>query len=150
MATAYAPSTVRYISPARPIEPTSRKLSVALWTLQSLLAITFVITGAIKLLTPADIMEAQAPLPLVLVRFIGLCELAGALGLILPSLLRIRTGLTPLAAVCLVVLMICATGLTPILISPDSVVMLMPSIVGILAAFVGYARLRLAPLRTRS
>jgi hypothetical protein len=106
--------------------------------------------GRDELLTPADIMEAQAPLPLVLVRFIGLCELAGALGLILPGLLRIRTGLTPLAAVCLAVLMICATILTPILISPDPVMMLMPSIVGILVAFVGYARLRLAPLRTRS
>jgi uncharacterized membrane protein YphA (DoxX/SURF4 family) len=150
MATAYAPSTVRYINPARPIEPTSRKLSVALWTLQSLLAVIFVTTGAMKLLTPADVMEAQSPLPLVLVRFIGLCELAGALGMILPGLLRIRTSLTPLAAVCLVVLMICATILTPILISPDPVMMLMPSIVGILAAFVGYARLRLAPLRRRS
>src|SRR5205823_6632751 len=134
----------------RPVQRTSRKLSVTLWTLQLLLAVIFVMTGAMKLLTPADIMEAQAPLPLVLVRFIGLCELAGALGLILPGLLRIRTSLTPLAAVCLTVLMICATILTPILISRDPAMMLIPSIVGILAAFVGYARLRLVPLRARS
>src|SRR5262249_41146631 len=124
--------------------------SVALWTLQSLLALLFIMTGAMKLLTPADIMEAQAPLPLILVRFIGFCEMAGALGLLLPGLLRIRTSLTPLAAACLVVLMICATVLTPILISADPVMMLLPSIVGILAAFVGYARLRLAPLRAHS
>ena len=60
MATAYAPSTIRYISPARPVQRTSRKLSVTLWTLQLLLAVIFVMTGAMKLLTPADIMEAQA------------------------------------------------------------------------------------------
>ena len=107
-------------------------------------------TGAMKLLTPADIMEAQTPLPLILVRFIGLCEFAGALGLILPGLLRVRTSLTPLAALCLMVLMICATILTPILISPDPVMMLLPAVVGTLAALVGYARLRLAPLRARS
>jgi hypothetical protein len=95
-------------------------------------------------------MEAQAPLPLALVRFIGVCEIAGALGLILPGLLRVRTSLTPLAAMCLVMLMICATILTPILISPDPVMMLVPSIVGTQAAFVGYARVRLAPLRARS
>jgi len=48
------------------------------------------------------------------------------------------------------VLMICATILTPILISRDPAMMLIPSIVGILAAFVGYARLRLVALRARS
>jgi uncharacterized membrane protein len=128
----------------------SRKLSVALWTTQSLLAVLFVMTGAMKLLMPADVLAAQTPLPIAMVRFIGSCELAGALGLLLPGLLRIRPGLTPLAAAGLVVLMICATILTPILISPDPVLMLLPVTVGALAAFVGYARLRLAPLRGRS
>jgi hypothetical protein len=70
--------------------------------------------------------------------------------MILPGLLRIGPGLTTLAAAGLVVLMICATILTPILISPDLVMMLIPATVGVLAACVGYARLRLAPLRGRS
>ena len=125
----------------------SRRLRIALWSLQTLLALIFVMTGAMKLLTPADIMEAQTPLPIVVVRFIGLCEVAGALGMILPGLLRIRPSLTPLAAFCLFALMICATILTPILISRDPVMMLLPATVGVIAAFVGYARLRLAPLR---
>jgi hypothetical protein len=106
-------------------------------------------SGSMKLFSPADMLEAQTPLPILLVRFIGACEVAGALGLILPGLLRIRPSLTPLAAACLVVLMICATILTPILISPDPIMMLVPATLGLLAAVVAYARTRLAPLRSR-
>jgi hypothetical protein len=127
----------------------SRKLNATLWTLQSLLAVIFLMTGAMKLLTPADLMEAQSPLPLFLVRFIGMCEVAGALGMLLPGLLRIRPSLTPLAAAGLVVLMIGATVLTPIMISPDPVMTLIPAMVGAMAAFVAYARVRMAPLRGR-
>jgi hypothetical protein len=127
----------------------SRKLSASVWTLQALLALTFVLTSAMKLLMPAEVLEAQSPLPVIVSRFVGVCELAGALGLILPSLLRIRPMLTCLAAAGLVVLMICATILTPILISPDPVATSVPAMVGVLAAFVGYARLRLAPIRAR-
>ncbi len=127
----------------------SRKLSASVWTLQALLALIFVMTGAMKLLMPAEMLEAQSPLPVIVSRFVGLCELAGALGLILPGLLRIRPILTSLAAAGLVVLMICATILTPILISPDPVMMSLPATVGVLAAFIGYARLRLAPFRAR-
>jgi len=123
----------------------SRKLSVALWTLQAVVALVFLASGSMKLLMPADMLEAQTPLPILLVRFIGVCEVAGALGLILPGLLRIRTELTPLAAACLVVLMICATILTPILIAPDVVMTSIPACVGVLAAFVAYGRTRLAP-----
>jgi hypothetical protein len=81
--------------------------------------------------------------------FIGTCEVAGALGMLLPGLLRIRPNLTPLAATGMVVLMIGATVLTPIMISPDPVMALIPATVGGVAAFVAYARLRLAPLRGR-
>ncbi|HEY1298057.1 MAG TPA: DoxX family protein [Chloroflexota bacterium] len=127
----------------------SRKLSATLWTLQSLLAVIFLFSGAMKLLAPAEMMEAQSPLPLFLVRFIGTCEVAGALGMLLPGLLRIRPSLTPLAATGLLVLMIGATVLTPIMISPDPVMTLIPATVGAMAAFVAYARLQLAPLRGR-
>jgi hypothetical protein len=49
----------------------------------------------------------------------------------------------------MVVLMISATVLTPIMISPDPVMALIPATVGAAAAFVAYARLRLAPLSSR-
>jgi hypothetical protein len=138
------------ISTASTPRAASRTLSIALWTVQALLAAIFLMTGAMKLLTPADLLAAQTPLPLVVVRFVGLCEVAGALGMLLPGLLRIRPSLTPLAAASMVVLMIFATILTPILITPDPVMALIPASVGALAAFVAYARLRLAPLRARS
>jgi hypothetical protein len=124
-------------------------LAVTLWSLQAVLALVFVMTGSLKLLLPADVLEAQTPLPILLVRFIGLCEVAGALGMILPGLLRVRPSLTPLAAACLFVLMIFATVLTLILIAPDPVMALLPATIGAMAAFVAYARTRLAPLRGR-
>jgi DoxX-like family len=121
----------------------SRNISIVLWLVQGLLALVFVTSGSMKLLMPADLLEAQTPLPIAFVRFLGTCEVAGALGLILPGLLRIRPGLTPLAAACLVVLMICATILTPILIAPDVVLTLIPATVGVLATCVAFGRWRL-------
>ena len=132
-------------------QPASRRsLSIVLWSLQGVLAVVFLMAGAMKVLSPAEMMEAQSPLPLALLRFVGLCEIAGAIGLILPSLLRIRPRLTPLAAACLAVLMVCATVLTPLLMAPDLVMMLIPATVGALAAFVAYARARLAPQPARA
>ncbi|HLZ28087.1 MAG TPA: DoxX family protein [Chloroflexota bacterium] len=150
MATTYVRRIALSDSASLPIpKRASRKLSASVWTLQALLALIFVMTGAMKLLMPAEMLEAQSPLPVIVSRFVGLCELAGALGLILPGLLRIRPILTSLAAAGLAVLMICATILTPILISPDPLTMALPATVGVLAACVCYARLRLAPFRAR-
>src|SRR5205814_1010433 len=58
-----------------------RLLSIGLWGVQALLALIFVFSGSMKLVMPADMLEAQTPLPLMLVRFIGICEVTGALGL---------------------------------------------------------------------
>jgi hypothetical protein len=72
-------------------------------------------------------------------------ELLGGLGLVLPALLRIRPGLTPLAAVGLVIIMIGATVVT--LAGGDVIPALAPFAVGLLAAFVAYGRWRLSPIR---
>jgi DoxX-like family len=127
----------------------NRKASVMLWIVQGLLAAIFVCTGSMKLLMPADVLALQTPLPILFVRFLGACEFLGALGLILPGLLRIRPGLTPIAAAGLVPIMIGATVLTPTLMGADLVLALIPMTVGLLAALVAYGRLRLAPLRPR-
>ena len=74
-----------------------------------------------------------------------MAETLGGLGLILPGLLGIRPGLTPLAAAGLVVIMIGATAVT--LAGGDLAPALMPLVVGLLAAFVAYGRSRLAPHR---
>jgi hypothetical protein len=141
MATSYVRATA---SADRP------RFSISLWIAQVLLALVFVMSGGMKLLLPADVLQASTPLPIELVRFIGVCEVAGALGMILPGLLRIQTRLTALAALGLLVLMVCATVLTPILIGPDPVLILLPLTMALLAAFVAFGRTRLVPLRPRA
>jgi DoxX-like family len=117
----------------------------ALWVVQGLLALIFLLNGGMKLVLPAEVLTGQFPLPALFVRFIGVCELLGAIGLMLPGLLHIRPGLTPLAASGLVIIMIGATALT--LASGAGALALMPLAVGLLATFVAYGRWRLKPLR---
>src|SRR5437899_1748018 len=74
----------------------SRKAGALLWIVQGLLALVFLFAGGMKLVLPIEELTAQLPLPGLFVRFIGLAETLGALGLILPGLLRIRPSLTPL------------------------------------------------------
>jgi len=85
-------------------------------------------------------MQGPPDLPLWFLRFIGVCEVSGALGLVLPGIVRTRTGLTPLAAAGLVIIMIGATVLTAVSMSVPLAAM--PLVVGILAAWVAYARWR--------
>ncbi len=123
-------------------------MNYALWIVQGLLALLFLFTGGMKLVLPIEELTKQMPLPGWFVRFIGVAEVLGAIGLILPGLLRIRPGLTPLAAAGLVILMIGATVFT--LATADIALALIPLVVGLLSAFVAYGRWRLAPLSTRS
>src|SRR5205809_2082144 len=86
-------------------------MTAALWIVQSLLALLFFFAGGMKLVLPLEQLTGPITLPGPFLRFIGVAEVLGALGLILPALLRIRPGLTPLAAVGLVVIMVGATVL---------------------------------------
>jgi uncharacterized membrane protein YphA (DoxX/SURF4 family) len=123
-------------------------ISYVLWVVQGLLALLFLFAGGMKLVQPIEALTEQMPLPGLFVRFIGVAEVLGGLGLILPGLLRIRPGLTPLAAVGLVIIMIGATVLT--LASGEVALALIPLLVGLLLAFVAYGRWRLAPHRGSS
>jgi hypothetical protein len=117
----------------------------ALWIDQGLLALLFMFAGGMKLVMPLENLAGPIQLPGAFLRFIGVAEVLGAIGLILPGLLRIRPGLTPVAAGGLVVIMIGATVLT--LASGDVAMALIPLVVGLLSAFVAYGRWRLTPLR---
>jgi DoxX-like protein len=110
----------------------------ALWVVQALLAVLFLFAGGMKLVLPLDALTKQVPLPGWFLRFTGTAEVLGALGLILPALLRIRPGLTPLAAAGLSVVMIGATVLT--LATGGGFTALVPATVGLLAVFVVYGR----------
>jgi uncharacterized membrane protein YphA (DoxX/SURF4 family) len=122
---------------------TKKSQNYALWTVQGLLAFLFLFAGGMKLLLPIEEMTKQIPLPGLLLRFIGLAEISGAVGLILPGLLRVRQSLTPLAAAGLVIVMTGATVLT--LATGGVAPALMPLIVGCLAALVACGRRPAAP-----
>ena len=113
-------------------------MTVSLWMVQGLLALLFLFAGSMKLLLPIEALTAQTPLPGLFLRFIGTAEVLGAIGLILPCLLRILPGLTPLAACGLVIIMLGATGVT--FLSEGAVASLIPLVVGLLCAFVAYRR----------
>jgi hypothetical protein len=120
-----------------------------LWIIQGLLALVFLFAGGVKLVLPAEALTKDTPmLSAGFLRFIGVCEVLGGLGLILPGLLRIRPGLTPLAAACLVIIMIGAVSVT--LIIGGGATALVPFVVGLLAAFVAYARWRPVAVRPPS
>jgi hypothetical protein len=118
-------------------------MTYVLWITQGLLALLFLFAGIMKFITPVEEMTAHVPLPGLLLHFIGAAEVLGAFGLILPGLLRIQPGLTPLAAAGLTIIMIGATVIT--LATMGAVMALMPLVVGLLTAFVAYGRWRLAP-----
>lgn len=128
-------------------------MNIILWIIQILLALLFLFSGGMKLVIPPDVLQSMGPpnqvvLPGLFIRFIGVCEVLGAFGLILPGLLKIRPGLTPLAATGLVIIMIGATVLTMIGAGVGAAVV--PLVTGLLAAFVAYGRWRLVPLSDRT
>jgi uncharacterized membrane protein YphA (DoxX/SURF4 family) len=125
-------------------------MNIALWIVQGLLAALFLFAGGIKLVMPIEEMLKQMPVPLPgwFLRFTGIVEVLGALGLILPWLLRIRPGLTPLAAAGLVIVMLGATAYN--LAAGDVATALITLVIGLLCAFVAYGRWRLTPPSTRS
>lgn len=91
-------------------------LNIFLWFAQGLLAIAFLGAGLMKVLTPyaqiaADPQTAWVQdFPEGFFKFIGVAEILGALGMLVPSLTRIQPRLTPLAAAGLVIIMIGAAG----------------------------------------
>ena len=118
-----------------------------LWTAQILVALLFLLAGSMKFIMSAEQMQ-QGPivLPLAFIRFIGVCECLGALGLVLPGLTRIRPGLTPLAAAGLTIIMIGATTVT--MLGMGIVAAVFPAAVGVVTAWIAYGRTRITPLHS--
>jgi uncharacterized membrane protein YphA (DoxX/SURF4 family) len=118
-------------------------MNILLWIIQILVALVFLFTGGLKLAIPADQLQAQAPPTMVhfsdlFMKFIGICEVLGALGLVLPGLFRIGKSLTPLAAVGLTIIMIGAVVISVMGMGISAGVI--PLVVGLLCAFVVYER----------
>jgi putative oxidoreductase len=130
----------------------SKALHVALWVVQVLLAAAFAMAGFLKTTTPIADLAKEMSVPRVLgegmTRFIGVSELAAAVGLVLPALTRIRPMLTPLAAAALVVVMVLAAGYH--VIQGEYQGLPVVAVLGGLAAFVAWGRFRAAPIDAKS
>jgi len=118
-----------------------RLMSVILWTIQGVLVLLFLSSGSMKLILPIQTWIAMmtVPMPGLFIRFIGVIEVAGALGLILPGLTRIKPFLTPLVACGLVLEMIGVTTANVIGLGVGPT-LLLPLVIGLLAGFVAYGR----------
>jgi uncharacterized membrane protein YphA (DoxX/SURF4 family) len=118
-------------------------MNILLWIIQILLALLFLFAGGTKLVMSMEQMQAmgspnQVHLPELFIRFIGVAEVLGALGLVLPGAFRIGKGLTALAATGLLIIMIGAVIIT---IVGDGIAMaITPLIVALLCAFVVWGR----------
>jgi uncharacterized membrane protein YphA (DoxX/SURF4 family) len=125
-------------------------MNILLWILQILLALLFLFAGVTKLVLPMEMLMANASpnavaLPGQFIRFIGLVEVLGGLGLVLPGVFHKRPELVPLAAAGLVIVMIGAVVVT---IMGDGVAFAIPPfVIGLLCAFIAYGRWKLRPLR---
>ena len=121
-----------------------RGLHVGLWVAQGLLAAAFGVAGLTHATRPIAEMAKIAPwtgaLPEGLVRFIGVVELAGALGLVLPALTRIRPALTAWAATGLATVMALASVVH--LARGEPQVLPVNLVLGGLAAFIAWGRFR--------
>ncbi len=112
--------------------------NLLLWTVQTLLAALFLFAGIMKLVVPIEMLAGPVAFPGLFLRFIGVAEVAGGLGLVLPWLLKIRPVLTPVAAAALVVIMVGATGVT--LVGGAVLPALIPMSIGVLLAVVAWGR----------
>ena len=132
-------------------QPRSRGLHLTLWAIQIGVGLLFTFAGVMKstqlLAELARQMTWVDQVPPWLARFIGVSELAGGLGLLLPSLTRIKPWLTPLAALGLAVVMVLAAGFH--LMHGEPQFLPMNVVLGGLAAFVAYGRWRKAPIAPR-
>jgi cytochrome b561 len=129
----------------------SKALHITLWIVQILLVITFGFAGVMKSTQPIAVLGKNMPwtlvVPAALVRFIGISELLGALGLVLPSITRILPGLTAWAGVGLTTIMVLAMGFH---VSRGEFYGIPPTLIlGLLSAFVAWGRFRKAPIKAR-
>lgn len=132
-------------------EARRKNLNTLLWVMQGFLFLAFGTTGLMKLTMPIDkltaIMTWPGNVPEFLVRGIGAAELAGAMGVFLPALMRMQPWITSYAAMGLATVMICAVGYHLMLFQG---MMLIPSIVlGAIAGYVAWGRDKVLPIPPR-
>ncbi|HEY6215281.1 MAG TPA: DoxX family protein [Pyrinomonadaceae bacterium] len=125
-------------------------MNILLWIIQALLALMFLMAGGMKLWLPIEVLQTMGPPNQILfpgwfMKFIGLCEVLGAFGLILPGVFKRQQYLTALAAIGLTIIMIGAVVVT--MMGPGFKFAIQPLVTGLLCAFVAYGRWKVRPLQ---
>ena len=127
-------------------------MKVVLWILQIVLAVAFLAAGAMKLTQPLATLAVSLPwtadVPGALVRFIGVAEVLGGLGLVLPAATRILPRLTPIAAAALALDMVFATLFH--VMRGETMMAPVTLILVALLAFVAWGRTTRAPIAPRA
>ena len=127
-------------------------MKVVLWILQVVLAVAFLAAGAMKLTQPLATLAVSLPwtadVPGALVRFIGVAEVLGGLGLVLPAATRILPRLTPIAAAALALDMVLATLFH--LARGEAMMAPITLLLVALLAFVAWGRTTRAPIAPRA
>jgi uncharacterized membrane protein YphA (DoxX/SURF4 family) len=123
-------------------------MNILLWIIQILLGLLFLFAGGTKFYYTIQQMRDMGPPNQILfpgwfIHFIGVCEILGGLGLVLPGLLRIKPYLTALAAIGLTIIMIGAVVVTAMSVGIGPAIPTV--IIGLLCAFVAYGRTKLRP-----
>ncbi|MBI5481912.1 MAG: DoxX family protein [Deltaproteobacteria bacterium] len=135
-----------------PTASSKKGLRIGLWIAQALLFAAFGMAGVMKSTAPiAELAKNMAwvgAMPEALVRFIGVSELLGAIGLLAPALTRIKPGLTALAGAALALVMVLAAGVH--LWRGELEALPVNVVLGGVAAFVAWGRWKAAPITPRS
>jgi putative oxidoreductase len=146
-------SVHRHAGDAHPAHP-HRVLHAVLWIAQGGLAAVFGSAGFMKATMPLAALVREQPkmqwvldVPAALVRFIGAAEIAGALGLVLPALFRVKPRLTPWAAMGLLAIMVLASAFHLLRGEPQALPV--TAALGAVAAFVAWGRFRKEPIPER-
>ena len=131
------------------LKSSSKTLNIILWIAQVFLAAMFFIAGSLKTFSPiSELVTKGMDYGTILTRFIGISELSGAVGLILPALLRIKPVLTTWAAVGIAVIMVLAIGYH--IMQNDFAHIGMPALLGLIAVFIAWGRYKKVPILTKA
>jgi len=120
----------------------SKALNIALWTAQILLSAGMLWGAGMKLFMPIDKLAAMWPWAAQVsgsfLKFTGIVDLLGGMGLVLPMLLKIKPRLTFFAALSIIALMIAASIFH---ISRGEGGLIAPNIIfALMAAFIAWGR----------
>lgn len=123
-------------------------MNATLWILQVVLAVVFLAHGIFMLAPPASMLELMnASMSTAFRIFLGVAEVAAAVGLTVPGFTRVLPGLVPAAAFGLIMVMISATVFH--IARGELMSAVITAVLLAMAGVVAYMRWQVHPIRAR-